>query len=29
VGIRFRIVDHASINIRVGWPMASIGGSWL
>jgi hypothetical protein len=28
-GIRFRIVDHASINVRVGWPMVSVGGSWI
>lgn len=29
VGIRFRIVDHASFNVRVGWPMVSLGGSWI
>ncbi len=29
VGVRLRIVDHASVTVRVGWPMVSLGGSWL
>jgi hypothetical protein len=29
IGLRFRIVDHASVTVRVGWPMISLGGSWL
>lgn len=28
-GLRFRIVDKVSGTIRVGWPVASIGASWL
>lgn len=29
LGLRFRIVDHAALTIRIGWPTASIGASWL
>ena len=29
IGFRFRVVDHASVTVRVGWPMVSLGGSWL
>lgn len=29
LGLRFRIADHVSGTLRVGWPMASIGASWL
>jgi hypothetical protein len=29
VGLRFRIVDRVSGTLRVGWPIASLGVSWL
>ncbi len=29
VGIRFRTVDKVALTIRVGWPMVTIGASWL
>jgi len=29
IGFRFRVVDHASVTVRVGWPMVTLGGSWL
>jgi hypothetical protein len=29
VGVRFRIVDKVSGTVRVGWPMATLGASWL
>ena len=28
-GMRFRIIDKVSGTIRVGWPMATLGASWL
>jgi len=28
-GLRFRIADRVSGTIRIGWPVASLGASWL
>ncbi len=29
LGMRFRIIDRLALTFRAGWPMASIGLSWL
>ncbi|MEO7096691.1 MAG: hypothetical protein ABI175_25765 [Polyangiales bacterium] len=29
IGLRFRIVNHVAATIRVGWPLVTIGASWL
>lgn len=29
LGLRFRIAEHVSGVFRVGWPMATLGASWL
>lgn len=29
LGLRFRIAEHVSGTIRVGWPMGTVGVSWL
>ena len=29
IGIRFRIVNRVAATIRVGWPLVTIGASWL
>jgi hypothetical protein len=29
IGLRFRIADHIAGTIRVGWPTATLGVSWL
>ena len=29
LGFRFRIFEHVPLVVRVGWPMVTIGGSWL
>lgn len=29
IGLRFRIADHVAGTLRVGWPTASLGVSWL
>jgi hypothetical protein len=29
LGLRFRIAEHVSGTVRVGWPMGSLGVSWL
>ena len=29
LGVRFRVAEHAALVVRVGWPMVTIGGSWL
>lgn len=29
LGLRFRIAEHVAGTLRVGWPMATLGASWL
>lgn len=29
VGIRFRTIDRIAFTVRVGWPMVTLGASWL
>jgi hypothetical protein len=29
LGLRFRIADHVAGTLRVGWPLATLGVSWL
>jgi len=29
IGFRFRVVDHVAATVRIGWPLTSLGVSWL